>query len=193
MARRGRKRKTGKRTASGALQRPTTRNARKAAADETKPAVEARQRIHGLSEADAKAPEGGDWMGRAFLAGRLSARQHEAGKLYREFRADYARALQVKAIRSGSVVEGDPGGYDGSDPFDDPKHEAWCLKLRETYRGTRAAILSTGDALAQIVVDGVVVEDLPMMDYVNTLHVVLDALADYYMLPLGVDTGKSAA
>lgn len=202
MARRGRKRKTGKRTDSGALQRPTTRRARQEAKhDPRKGGVEARQRVYALSDAQADRPEATDVIGRVFLTGALSAatddivrevesrRRLEAARLYEDAHHQYARSLDVKRIRSGSVINDAPqGGHDGSDPFADEIHEAWCAKAKANFMGARRALNQSGDYMAMMIVDAIVLEDAPMLDWAETLHVGLDALAEYYLLPKGVDT-----
>lgn len=190
---------------NGRAQRETTRSGRVVALNQAVPGYEARQRVHGLSKEDSMRPEAADRIGRAALAGYLASSNNpeeaqresdrllEAARLYQSAKANYERSLQVRRIRSSSSIDPAPKGFDGADPFDDPAYEEWCKRVRENYEGARRALNRTDDYMSMMVVDAVVLEDAPMMEWLKPLRIGLEALAEYFRLPVAADAAMSVA
>lgn len=184
MPRRGRKRKHVHREPNGRRARNLTPKE-----DMTSTGVQARMRVHGVCETDAKSPEAGDWIGRSHLAGKLSRRQFEALRAYERTLENNARRLQVRRIRSGSVVDDMPrGGHDGSGG-DEPAYIAWCEKVADEFKGARSSLTNCGDHMALFCV-GWALETGVHPEFMDSLLTGADALAEFYRVP---DTKEKAA
>lgn len=143
-------------------------------------AVEARQRVHGLTEKQARSRNGGDELGRlAFLGkeGGLSLTQVEALRLYGEIHEAMERAILVRKVKCGSDYERSlRGGYDSSDGTD-PIYVAEYDRAMGRYRRARSAVLSTQDSFAQMSTDALVLDDKLMWDHIGAIRVTANALA----------------
>ena len=139
--------------------------------------LEARQRVFGLSPEHASQVEAVDALGRLRLLGNdngISESQYEAGKVYAATREDYHRVMLARPVPSAGDLERQPG-FDGSDGSS-PGYVDWCQEVEADYKTMRRALLECGDALASMVVDGII-DGVAMFDFVGTLRVALNALA----------------
>jgi len=137
-------------------------------------AIEARQRVFGLSVENATRVEAVDLLGRLRLSGEISEAQHAAGLAYAQEREDYHRVMLSRPVPSAGDLERQPG-FDGSDGSS-PGYVAWCQGVEADYKAMRRALMETGDSLASMVVDGII-DGTAMWDFLGTLRVGLNALA----------------
>jgi len=137
-------------------------------------ALNARRRVHGLTRADAGQPRSGDLLGRLSLSGEINREQYEAGLRYVELRQDYDRAMLAQRL----VVPGDPLSGPGHDDRDgtDPAYRAWIRHTSARHAQVRRALRECHDPLAQMVLDGIVLEHREMWNFIGTLRLALNAV-----------------
>lgn len=183
---RGRPRKNAKRHPGGEVKRPGKRaRAMGKAEDMTRIAAEARERVFGVPTAYSRIPDAGSVLGRLCLLGSrdgISAQQRDAGKLYEEIVRDWNAAILARRVMSGSDLER-TGGHDSSDGTE-PDYVAKYERAKGRYVRARRALLLSHDAMAQMVIDAVVLDDIPMDCHVGTLRVALNALAHEFSTEL---------
>lgn len=167
----GRPRKQGPRHPAGKIVQPTASEKKDNA---VAVAQKARQRLHGLSKADAALPEAGDVLGRLYLTQEISRTQFEAGQEYARIVADYDKALLAPRQRSASNFDG-PAGYDDSDGKD-ASYQAWVKRAKQRYDEARSAVLLCGEPLAHAVLRGVI-DGYEMPNHVGELRIALNALS----------------
>lgn len=178
---RGRKRKDGRREPNGRASRkngPDTVTETEARRNR-ETAVTARQRVHGLPMALAATVDGGDVLGRLALVGTagdgITALQRDAGRLYEDIVRTYQRFIGIPPLTSGSRLDR-TGGHDDRDGTD-PDYIAAYERAKGRYVRARRCVLLTTDANAQMVLDGVVLDDVDMRSQTGTLRIALNALA----------------
>jgi hypothetical protein len=125
--------------------------------DPRKTALEARQRVYGVSADDAGQPEAGSVLGRLYLAQAIDEAMFEAGKRYLALHTNALRALDGPA----SLAKGGNGGCGGDVISDD--WVAWAFAVTSHYRVMRAALAHIGvvDTVESIAVYDM--EPLPAM------------------------------
>lgn len=169
--RKGRPRSTGQRHPSGKVKQPTER----ALAELNRSVVlEARQRVYGLSEEDARRDEAFVVLGRLFFTREISRQQYDDGWRYAEIVANYRRAIMAKGVPSAGDLDRSRG-HDGSDGTD-PAYVARCKRDIAIYKQVRRSILEAPDPLAQTIIDAVVIEGKDMPSFVGTLRIALNAV-----------------
>jgi len=125
MSRAGRRRKLVMREANGRQ----IRSSQAALERETQAVmVEARQRIYGLTEEQAKSPDAVTELGRLRLRGRLSQSLYAAGTYWLEVRAAAQAALKSPQMSSGGFMERSRG-HDSSEGTDPAYVEQCCRAL----------------------------------------------------------------
>lgn len=139
--------------------------------------IDARMRLWGLSEDQAKTPTAGTVFGRMYLQGELTAEQYEAGQQFHARRQGYLHAISAPpAPRSGSDLHG-VRGKDGSDGSDEAYTER-CNTARRRYADIRRVILDADGfgmfALEQVICDDRRADDERTM---GSLRVALNAIA----------------
>lgn len=141
-------------------------------------AKDARHRVYGVPMDLCHLADAGDALGRFQLLGPvdgISPLQRDAGRLYAEIVRTFQAVILARRVRSGSELDR-AGGHDGSDGTD-PEYVARYDRAVGRYRRARHALSFCGDRLAQLVVDGVVLDDRPMWGHLGTLRYALNALA----------------
>lgn len=147
--------------------------------------VEARQRVHGLTKAQAASKDGGDELGRlGFLGseGGLSWHQVDALRLYAEINRDMERAVLVRQMRSGSDMDL-RGGYDSSDGTE-PTYVAKYERAIGRYQRARNVILMTPDCFAQMATDALVLDDKLLWDHIGAIRLAANAMAHEFQSEL---------
>jgi hypothetical protein len=114
MTRRGRKRKAGvPRTKSGRISRASEAQA------EHRPGIEARMRLFGLSEKDARDQKAATVIGRLCLTREISQGQYDAAMAYLDLYDAYKRAIKAPdGLRNGTGAGGDVADTDA--------YAQWC-------------------------------------------------------------------
>lgn len=180
MARPGRKRKSNvKRHPNGRINQ---RAAREAHVDERRDNIEARRRVFGLSEDQAKAMPEGTELGRLATLGLISRRQYEAGSMYRQIvqRRDWAMGLPK--IGSGSDLER-VDGAPGSDvsQVDLAKYKRAMARWDVCRLALDRARLEQRNVVG--IVDALVLRDLRRDHHLIALRVGLNRIAEALRLP----------
>lgn len=127
-------------------------------------AVEARQRIHGLTAKQAATQEGGTAIGRLLIGGILATGQQvkdfkEAADCFLERRSAYEGAMQFARLTTSTDYTGDRRGTAGGQG-DEPSYVDWSNRSRARYAEIRRAILEA-DPLAMTMLEQVLLNDLP--------------------------------
>lgn len=135
---------------------------------------EARQRVYGLSKEDAAKVQAETAVGRLYLSGEpFSFDQWEACELYREIHREYGRAVETIKIKSPSLLR--IGGYDASDGTD-PAYVEWYERTKGRYNRARHVVLMEHEPLAQLALDGWVLDNTEMWPHVGPLRIAANAL-----------------
>lgn len=173
MSRRGRTRKSGRRTACGKLVQAKAEER----ADKVRAVpLEARQRVHGLTPNQAASEHAGTVLGRLWLARAISEAQRDAGYRYTAIVAAFHKAIWLRKLTAaGDLDRG--GGHDGdADPT--PDEVAAFKRARERHRQCRTGMLTCGVPLAAMTVETVVIQDMELSErFYPDLRAGLDALA----------------
>lgn len=185
--------KPGPRTPSGQLSRSKDARAWITNQDERAamaPALEARQRLFGLSEKDAKEGAAGSVVGRLLLNKVIRRDQYDAAKRYLEVRNAYQRAI-------GAV----PDFTQPRDPFaasDDPER-AWKAFCGHARKAHDALLKALGDLMASerspapmAALDVFLVKDVHEPSLIGPLRMALNALGKHFGLQV-VRTEQEAA
>jgi hypothetical protein len=140
-------------------------------------ALEARQRVFGLNRTDADRQEAGSPLGRLLLSGDISRRQFDAAFAYEAARAEYLDALMVKPLRSSGNHD-HSGGHDSSEG-NEPDYVRWSSRAVKRYQAMRRRILTCGEPMAQMVLDGCLEgrDMLTTRGNLGTLRMALNAVA----------------
>lgn len=177
MSRRGRNRKSGRRHPGGKLVQVRTEDP----ADKARGVVvEARQRVYGLSAAQAVTHAAGSLLGRLWLehdsAGHrlVSLTQFEAGEEYRRIVEAYHWAIGVRPLSSSGDLN--RGRSHEGDTMSEGEIRARKM-ARAAYNRCRRVLLNCRAPLAYMVVDAVVMHERDMPGFVGDLRAGLDALA----------------
>ena len=146
--------------------------ARAPSEDPRKTALEARQRVYGVSADDAGQPEAGSVLGRLYLAQAIDEAMFEAGKRYHKLQTNAVRALTGPA----SLAKGGNGGCGGDEIS--PDWVDWATGVIGKYRAFRAALV---DINAMNTVEVVVVHDMvPLPEMLPALTEGLDSLVQKF-------------
>jgi len=136
--------------------------------------LEARQRVYGLSSADAKDPRAGTVLGRLWLDSQITTPMVEAGERYLEFHNSAMRSIQGPNALGKS--DGKPSPDWDSPEMDRESYTAHAVALIAKYQVMRAAL---ADILADKSVGLVVIADLePPENYKPSLIKGLKLLAE---------------
>jgi len=165
--RRKRKPPTGDREPNGRKRRGKSA---KPSEDVRTTAVQARQRVYGLTPEQADHEKASTVLGRLWLNQQLTERQRMAGEKYRELYDAHIRATQAP---DSLAVSGRLGS--GGDQISDEYIE-WAVKAEAAYDVHRLALI---DNSTEQTVRRVVIEDLEPMEHAERvmLRVGLDRLA----------------
>lgn len=173
-----RKRMAGLREPNGRLSRRKAEVERRTAETEREAmatAVEARMRVFGISEADARRQEGGTVIGRMYQAGKLTIDQMRAAERYGEVRNAYHRA-----IGAPSDTGKQEGGAGGSD------YAAFCAGARRDWSAMMAALQAICQELRSpaplSALDQFVVKDMHVSHMVGDLRVALNGLHRHFAM-----------
>jgi len=105
--------------------------------DPMRVALEARQRVYGVSADDASQPEAGTVLGRLKLSGAITETMYEAGKRYLELYQAYLKALKAPtglAKGSGSASEAEAS----------EEYVEWAIRAVAHYEVMKAALEDMG-------------------------------------------------
>jgi hypothetical protein len=166
-------RKSGERYPSGGRKRHEVAMDRE---DARKTALEARQRVFGLSEADALQPAANAVYGRLWLTGALSRAQHEALTRYVEVKHRYQRAIDAPL----EAREPPPDAWDrgGGDYVD------WVARAREEYDAMQGALtevcVSFRSPEPKAALEVIVNKDVDMPELYGGLRQAANALARFW-------------
>jgi hypothetical protein len=130
-----RKRAIGLREPNGRLSRrakAVSERRANAERDVMRPAVEARMRVFGISEADARRQEGGTVLGRMYQAKAITLDQCRAGERYAEVRNAYHRAIGAQP----------DGGHPPAEGNGDGDYATFCANARKTHEAMMSALQS---------------------------------------------------
>jgi hypothetical protein len=141
--------------------------------DARETAIEARQRLFGLSREEAVRQEAGTAIGRALNNRDITRDQYDACMEWLVRRDAYDRALMVPKQRSASDFGG-VRGYDGGDGTDED-YVAQCNKARSRYGEIRRWILDA-DSLGMMALETWVLEDREAYVLVGSLRVAANAI-----------------
>lgn len=136
-----------------------------------------RGRLAGLDEADASRNEVGYELGRMWLRGKITRRQHEAGNRYGLLVGDYQRCLGFPPPYPQGL---DLGAARGLSLAGEPT-EAWVKRIVAEYMASMTAIAMVGKP-ADRAVREVCIYDREVKD-VENLKRGLDALAEFFRIP----------
>ncbi|MFG1302161.1 hypothetical protein V5F49_20440 [Xanthobacter sp. V3C-3] len=146
-------------------------------------AIAHRARVVGVD--NAKRNEAGYELGRMFLKGRVTARQHRAGFDFASIVGDWQRMMGLPSPFPASMDYGAVRGLSIQAEIDADR----VRRRTEEYMKMMTALSDAGRR-AQILVRQVCVEDLSVVD-VDNLRLGLDALADFFKIPAEpVDEGR---
>jgi hypothetical protein len=127
-------------------------------------AVEARQRVFGISAKDADSQEGGSAIGRLWLIDAFGDRKTQgrdalqAAEEFGKRRRAFEQAIDVRSLKTSTNYADGAGG----DPFpngDDEDYVNRCNDARRRYSEIRRVILECGDALAMSALEMVIIDD----------------------------------
>lgn len=171
-----RKRMAGLREPNGRLSRrkvEVEQRERESERDAMKTAVEARMRVFGISEADARRQEGGTVIGRMYQDKAISIDQMRAAERYREVRNAYHRAIGAPPDTGRQ-----PGGEGGGD------YAAFCTGARRDWSALMAALqglcqdMRSPNPIAAL--DNFVVKDAHVHTLVGDLRLALNCLHRHF-------------
>jgi len=169
--RRGRKRKSRARTASGKMVRPT--------APDFRGMAEAQPHRIGLPEALRASELGGSYLGRLQAMKRISSQMREAGERYAFLVTAYYVTLPMPQRPHGVLDAGGGKGYD-CDP-DCTAGSCECFERRRRYMRAYEALLGSEGRGAVMAVNDAAVRGTPAAD-IEALARGLAALARYFGL-----------
>ncbi len=178
MARRGRKRKPNvKRQPNGQPSR--ARNVMAAQTDDVKSVVlDYRRRQFGLSKDQAGDPHAEWQLGRLFLNGIITEKQHEAGERFRRIAVSHRRAI----TNLSDPIRSPPLERLGGGEQEERLSAEIITRIRKEFDKIDAALRDAGEA-ARMTVERVCLADLPLHDrQAGLLKRGLDALAEAYGL-----------
>jgi len=138
--------------------------------DPMRVALEARQRVYGVSADDASQPEAGTVLGRLKLSGAITETMYEAGKRYLELYQAYLKALKAPtglAKGSGSASEADAS----------EEYVEWAIRAVAHYEVMKAALEDEVGIRGRMVFELIVIDDGPLAQASITLQVGLSFLA----------------
>ncbi len=154
------------------------------------PALSARQRLFGLSEADAREGKAGSVVGRLVLNKVLRPDQYEAGKRYLEVRNAYQRAIGAPP----DFLEPREALPASSDP--DKAWKAFCGHARRAHDAMMAVLrdlmASERSPAPVTALDVFLVKDIHTPHLVGPLRVALNALGKHFGIDV-VRTEQEAA
>lgn len=186
MTRKGRKRSPkAKRHPGGRIIQPSTNDR-----DLASVVLGARQRVHGLTEAQASQMPETTILGRLRATGEITARQYEAGVEYRQVVSLYDKAMMVRkpeSILAKMAVSKDEEPprrektdwrrpYRFSDGSDDDYVE-WFEMVLRVYDRCERALVECPDRMAKAAVNACALADFDAPHFVGSLRIGLNALA----------------
>ena len=182
MARAGRKRKVGvKREASGRVQRQSVENK---ARDEMQTAIEYRQKVFGVSAADAKDQKAATLLGRMCLTGSISDAQWQAGEDWLKLLSAYHAAINAPRGFSTHTI--------GTSTMSDEEHARRCAAAKKRMDDANKAV--QGHAPMEeakerfIALRTVIVEEMPADRMNGALRTALNGLVKHF----GLEAKKAA-
>lgn len=172
-----RKRMAGLREPNGRLSRRkagVAERERESERDVMRTAIEARMRVFGLSEEDAKRQEGGTVIGRMYQAKAISIDQMRAAERYREVRNAYSCAMDAKPDTGRAPRDG----------FGEAGYEGFCIAAKAAHKDMMNAL----QALCQehrspapiSALDQFIVRDLHVGHMVGDLRLALNCLHRHF-------------
>lgn len=169
-----RKRLPGTREPNGRLSRRTIHT--KARAAETERAamqtgIDARMRLFGLSEADARQPDAGSVIGRMKLRGDISDDQHRAALAYLAARNAYHSAIGTKS---------DTGGHPPPETASAGSYDDFCAASISRWDRMRAVVTNLCQDIRSpapaSALDNFVVRDVHVHELAGDLRLALNAI-----------------
>lgn len=142
--------------------------------DARETAIEARQRLFGMSREVAVRQESGTAVGRALQNGIISQDQHDAANEWHARQREYSLALGSRKQRSSSEFGG-PSGYDGRSG-DEPDYIAHCERAKLRYGEVRRAAMEA-DPQGLMALEVWVLEDRAEYGLLGALRVACNAIA----------------
>lgn len=146
-------------------------------------ALEARQRVFGISEAEASDPFAGTLLGRMHQQGRISTAQIDAAGKYTEVRSAYHRAIDATPWHDEKRI-----GGEGT-----KTHEEWAAEVKERHEAMDAVISEVcreeRSTLPRTALENIVVRDVQMPFLDGYLRSVLNRLHQHFF----VDKRRAAA
>jgi hypothetical protein len=169
----GRKRKTGPREANGRLKRSYV-SAREEA-ENAAVALEARKRIFGLSERQARDPLASTVVGRLCLTGGITMAQHDAALRWLQTRNAYQRALAAKTDYTEPKPE-----VSGTGTYED-----FCAAARKRHADMERALsdhmVEARSPGGKAALDVIVRRDIDMPELYGDLRLALNCLARHFL------------
>jgi hypothetical protein len=173
VAKGGRPRMNGPREPNGRLDRKwrETESAREARQTVT----EARQRVYGLSEGDARKEEAMTVLGRLSLTGEVSNEQLDAAKRWQEIRNRYRLAMGIAPDYAEPGPETEGSGL---------MLDEWVHRVRAQYRLMCEELdqlcIELRSPAPKAALDVIVVRDVEMPELVGALRLALNSLARHF-------------
>lgn len=143
-------------------------------------AVQARERVWGLSPTMAKEQHAGTLFGRMFLQRELAQNpdrnkvMFDAGMDYYAARKAYLRSILARSLPSGGDLERH-SGFDGSDGAD-PAYIASCESSERLYLAMRNSIIDHAGFAAYAAIKRIVCDDEDVPKMIGDLRMALNAL-----------------
>lgn len=170
----GRPRKEGPREANGQRVRSYVKAESERSAVET--AIEARKRVFGMTEAQAKDPDAGSVIGRMRMEGRLSRDQLDAAQRFIEVTNGWQRSIDSKPHHNQPRAEVTPDG--------EQTHEDWCQDKRKAFADMQAALeevcQETRSQLPRKALDMIVLRDIEVPHFDGELRTALNRLHRHF-------------
>lgn len=180
--RRGRPRKTtAKRHPDGTVHR---RSQAQIEQDTVSVAIQARQRVFGVSESDAKAMQETSFLAQLRVQDEISQRQYDAAMTYQALIEDYYHLYPIRKLAAaGDLDRG--GGFDASDGTD-PDYIERARKITGMVSQCREALNDANkvDGRTRAVIENVVIRRTRQPWLVEPLRLGLNVLANVFNLPL---------
>lgn len=191
MARRGRKRRPGRREANGRHQRVSSEAEREAIISVV---LDARRRVYGVTDAEARRMKATDHLARMEARGEIEPREYEAALRYAALMQDY-ELFFIPGQRPQKAGDLDRvSGYDDSDGDDASYVERWNRVKRdvaECRAALKAAQSEKHEWLVTTVIESCVLQGRWQegSPYIKALKTGLNALADVFQkkAPISVD------
>jgi hypothetical protein len=146
-------------------------------------ALEARERVFGLSPDQARSMPETSPLGRLRATREISMRQYEAGARFQRIAQDYDKAMLAKGVPSGGDLNRSRS-FDADDGTE-AEYVAWCRKAIARYKDCHRALEDANreDRNAAMATKLIAVVGFDKPELVASLRVGLNAIAHVLQLP----------